>query len=168
MKKQIVTNTYWFKKYLIFRKCILLITLVAIVLTIKPELVSIEVNKFIQGISISLLLTFLIFDFLQCPSIFELSKIDKKLVLGFYLPDTRYFVNFNRKKIKYFEIDEGDKIIFIHKSYLLPLLNRATIKILKENGSIIQFKPIDFSWANKTEIKKIIQAKEDHNHSITA
>ncbi len=166
MEKIIITNATWFRNYLIVRRIVLVIVGFAILLMIQPELVSDGIRNIVQVASISFLVALLIFEFVQRPTLFELRRKGEKLRMGLYFPDSRYFINFCKSKIKYFDIHKNDAALFKANFCALNLLHSAEVVIAKRKKGIIRFKNINLSWASKAQINKIKQIIKKHSRGV--
>jgi len=130
---------------------------------VKSEIIESILIKIIQILSIPLIVTLLLFDWIQRPVYFELKKIGERIRIGIYIPDTRYLVAFRKNKIKFLDINQSEKIIFDINYYKLSLKNTFVIKIQKQDGGLISSRPINFSWAKKGDIEKMKELFENHN-----
>ena len=136
----------------------------SILVMLKPEIISPNFKGIIE--SISILITLLLFNFFQKPSLFEVFQSEKELKIGLYIPDTRYAINFTNSKIQYFSIRANDKILFKLKSHFISLLDEGFIEVRKENGEIIHFQPIAFSWASKNDLEIFNRIIDKHNKTL--
>lgn len=164
--KYVINNKLWFNNYLQFRRSILLIIFFAILCFIKPDLVPEDFAQWVQIIAISLLLTLLIFDYLQKPSFFELQQIENGLRIGLYIPDTRYFIYFSAYKIRYFDINSQERVLLKIISNHSSFLREGMIEVVNKNGGIILFQPINLTWANQEQLTLILKIIEEHNKKL--
>ena len=166
MENYIISNSKWFKLHLLIRIIIILITNIVFMVVVKSEIIESILIKIIQILSIPLIVTLLLFDWIQRPVYFELKKIGERIRIGIYIPDTRYLVAFRKNKIKFLDINQSEKIIFDINYYKLSLKNTFVVKIQKQDGGLISTRPINFSWAKKGDIEKMKELFENHNKKV--
>ncbi len=132
---------------------------------LKPEIISPDFKRAVQSILIPLLITLLLFNYVQKPVLFEVLQDGNGMTIGLYKPDLRYAI-LKKNKLRYFYIKPKDKVIFEFSHHFIPLLNKGFITVIKENGEITRFQPINFAWASKKDLEIFNRAIDKHNKTL--
>ncbi len=125
---------------------------------LAPTIVSIFL-----AIGISLLLTILLFDYLQTPSFIELLQLDQGLELRLYIPDTRYLIYFKESKIMSLLIEKGDQFIFQQYKGIFPLLDQFDFIIKRKDGTILKTNKINVGWMDEEQKYKLRSVIDQYN-----
>jgi len=155
--KIIVTNKNWFIRYSILR--ISAIAFAMVVFTIPPFL---KIDKTIlintlDIFTISILLTILIFDFIQKPSYLELIKSESGYILRQFHPDSRYLFFFQERKVDSVYVKNEDVVSCKVFKGLVPLLNQIEFQVTKPDTTKVKSKKINIAWMNHIQLNRLNQ-----------
>ena len=159
----VISNEKWFRRYTSLRNIILLVLLLVLTYGTFFESAPLVLKSLASYVGTPLLLTLLVFDFLQKPSLFELRKGEGQLAIDLYVPDARFLFFYNPKKKKTITIakDTQIKVIGTYKS--LPWQRKLQFFIQPSNGELWTSPKLDFSWATKTDVALVLQTATQHN-----
>lgn len=163
-KHLILSNKSWFIKYCRLRTiCFILAILLIIVSSLlfdsfEPTIVSIFI-----AIGISLLLTILLFDYLQTPSFIELLQLEQGLELRLYIPDTHYLVNFKESKVKNLILGKEDQLIFQQYKGAFSLLDQFDFVIKRKDGTLLKTDKINVGWMDEAQKHKLKSVIDQYN-----
>jgi len=152
-----LSNKKWFLFYSRIRLIIISALVLALFFQFSDSFYS-EYEQFwnvIFSILTSLLITVLIFDYLQQPSFLELSKVDKGIEFKLYKPDNRYFFFLKQNAVKSQLISSEDKLTYSIYKKAIPLLNQIEFFIKKKDGSIFKTGKINIGWMSAEQILEL-------------
>lgn len=159
----ITSNENWFRRYTSLRNIILLTLLLVVGYGTFFEGAPLVIKNLASYVGLPVLLTLLVFDFLQKPSLFELRKGERQLAIDLYVPDARFlfFYNPNKKRTITIAKDTQIKVIGTYKS--LPWQRKLQFFIQPSNGELWTSPKLDFSWATKADVALVLETAKQHN-----
>jgi hypothetical protein len=110
-----------------------------------------------------LLLTLLVFDYLQKPSLFELRKGEGQLAIDLYIPNGRFLFFYNPSKKRTITIAEDTQIKVVGTYKTLPWQRKLQFFIQQPNGELWTSPKLDFSWATKADVALVLETVKQHN-----
>ena len=159
-----ISNKKWFQNYTRIRTTAIIGLVVLSLCKLFPSFFA-EYEQFWNiafSVFLSLLLTILLFDYIQKPSFLELAKLEKGIKLKLYKPDVRYFFFTNQNAVKSQLISNGDILTYRIYKKLMPVLNQIEFFIKKKDGSVIKTDKINIGWMSEKqmeELSKIIKSQ---------
>ncbi|MEM8523818.1 MAG: hypothetical protein AAGG68_04200 [Bacteroidota bacterium] len=163
MKKIVLSNRLWFKRYLFIRNSILIIVSLAVGSLIIKDTSYQKTLEVFQIVGMSLLFSLMLFEYLQKPSLFEIESENGQLNFHFFAPDTRFLILFNEEKIKTLIAHSIDKVTFWHQEARYDFLDKLTITIKRKSGEVLRTQAINIAWMQREEMEKLANALERHN-----
>ncbi len=100
----------------------------------------------------ALLITLLLFDYLQKPSFLELEKVEKGIVFKLYKPDTRNFFYLKESAIRFQLIADGDLLTYRIYKKPIPVFNQIEFFIKKKNDPTIKTDKINIGWMSEEQM----------------
>ena len=152
-----VSNKNWFQNYARIRTVVIIGLVLLSLCQLSPSLIALYEPFWNIAFSIllSLLLTILLFDFLQKPSFLELAKQEDGIELRLYKPDARYFFFMNPKAVKSQIISNGDILTYRIYKKIVPVLNQIEFFIKKKDGNVIKTDKINIGWMSKEQMEEL-------------
>jgi hypothetical protein len=157
------SNENWFRLYTTIRNIILLILAVVLTYGTFFESAPLAFKHLASYVGIPLLLTMLVFDYLQKPSLFELRKGDGQLAIDLYVPDARHLFFYDPKKKRTITITEDAQVEVVGTYKSLPWQRKLQFLIQQPNGEVLKSPKLDFSWASKADIALVLKTVKEHN-----
>ena len=157
MSKILLSNKTWFANYSRIR--IFLILLAITLLAGKyweHSFFDSAVVTILLAISSSILLTILLFDYLQKPSFLEIVELDESLLLKLYQPNTNYLFYYKESAVRTLSIAKEDRLVLRIYKGILPLLDRIDFVLTRKNGETWKTNTINIGWRNSGELEDLI------------
>lgn len=163
-KTTILSNKNWFINYCRIRTISFVIAILLLLSNWIPfNLLSTTVISVFLTIGSTLLLTTLLFDYLQTPSFIQLLKLEQHLELRLYIPDTRYLVYFKESAIKSLIIKKGDQLIFRQYKGIISLFDQFDFVIRKKDSTILKTNKINVGWMSDDQKNKLKSVIDQYN-----
>ncbi len=160
------SNEKWFIHYTNLRNIILLILLLIVGYGTFFESAPLIIKHLASYVGLPVLLTLLVFDYLQKPSLFELRKGEGQLAIDLYVPDARFIFFYNPKKKKTITIAKDAQVEVLGTYKSLPWQRKLQFLIQQPNGEVLTSPTLDFSWATKADIALVLKTVKEHNQGI--
>ncbi|MFZ1750966.1 MAG: hypothetical protein WAU01_12270 [Saprospiraceae bacterium] len=152
-----VSNLIWFQQYVTYRKYLLISVIiwvfsVAGVNYFYPNPI-LEIMLYIYPISV--ILVIVLFDWTQKPGLISVTKEEHELLIELYIPDTRYHIKFDEKKIRKYHCGEANPAKFLIKSHFIKILDKISIQVRSSKGEYVMTPFMSFSWATKVDMENL-------------
>lgn len=158
--KVILSNRRWLRVYLIIRNSIFLLTLLWLGMKFMLPEQTIELGL-LGATVLSFLLMMVLFDMLQKPGLFEVTRVGEGLQIKLYNPDTRYFFWLNEKRVRAFQLEPGDQLQLYGQYEGLPWKKRIHLVIEKPSGQKFISDELDISWASKAQVQRLLSLSQE-------
>jgi hypothetical protein len=152
-----LSNKKWFQNYARIRTAVIIGLVLLSLCQLSPSLIAAYEPFWNIAFSVllSLLLTILLFDYLQKPSFLELAKQEDEIELKLYRPDARYFFFTNPKVVKSQIISSGEVLTYRIYKKIIPALNQIEFFIKKKDGNVIKTDKINIGCMSKEQMEEL-------------